>query len=264
MARVARPAVWSKKTVRPRRITHEEEALIEKATHEYNLRHYKSIRAAARAHNIEKHYFTLRRRVKGLALPKKVAHEAQQLLTAAEEATLVDWIRYLALTGQPVSKQTIRPKVLAILKAKGIDDHKDALISRSWIRRFRKRHLPDLKMSRGSGLDPKQAQAFNYTKVSEHFEMFKKVMEENNIPWRNMYNMDEKGIQMGGGRNGRRIVYFFGVEDKMKYKIQVDDLQLVTIIDCVCADGTAEIGPGFVFPGVAKHEEWFKEPGEYM
>ena len=77
MARVARPAVRSKKTVRPRRITHEEEALIEKATHEYNLRHYKSIRAAARAHNIEKHYFTLRRRVKGLALPKKVALSSQ-------------------------------------------------------------------------------------------------------------------------------------------------------------------------------------------
>ncbi|KAF8805524.1 hypothetical protein BYT27DRAFT_7073734, partial [Phlegmacium glaucopus] len=45
----------------------------------------------------------------------------------------------------------------------------------------------------------------------------------------------------------------------MKYKLQSDDLQLVTVIETICADGTAEIGPGFVFPGTTKHREWFEE-----
>ena len=71
--------------------------------------------------------------------------------------------------------------------------------------------------------------------------------------------MDEKGVQMGGGRKGTCTKYFFSCDDKMKYKLQRDDLQLVTIIEAICADGTAEIGPGFVFPGMTKHSKWFDE-----
>ena len=72
--------------------------------------------------------------------------------------------------------------------------------------------------------------------------------------------MDEKGIQMGGGQKGTRTKYFFAQDNKMKYKLQSDELQLVTIIDLICADATANIGPGFVFPGSTKHKEWFEEP----
>ncbi|KIK05056.1 hypothetical protein K443DRAFT_62507, partial [Laccaria amethystina LaAM-08-1] len=42
----------------------------------------------------------------------------------------------------------------------------------------------------------------------------------------------------------------------MQYKLQSDDLKLVTVIDVICADGTADIRPGFVFPGVTKHRKW--------
>ncbi|KAF8817131.1 hypothetical protein BYT27DRAFT_7229086 [Phlegmacium glaucopus] len=92
-------------------------------------------------------------------------------------------------------------------------------------------------MGRGSGLDPKRTKAFNFTTVQGHFKLFKETMEKNNIPWRNIYNMDEKGVQMGGGQKGTRTKYFFAQDDKMKYKLQSDELQLVTIIDSICADG---------------------------
>ena len=72
--------------------------------------------------------------------------------------------------------------------------------------------------------------------------------------------MDENGIQMGGGWKGTRTKYFFAQDNKMKYKLQSNELQLVTIIDSICADATANIGPGFVFPGLTKHKEWFEEP----
>ena len=39
----------------------------------------------------------------------------------------------------------------------------------------------------------------------------------------------------------------FAQDDKVKYKLQSDELQLVTIIDLICTDATANIGPGF-FP----------------
>ena len=47
----------------------------------------------------------------------------------------------------------------------------------------------------------------------------------------------------------------------MKYKLQSDELQLITIINSICTDGTANIGPSFMFPGSTKHKEWFEEPG---
>ena len=45
----------------------------------------------------------------------------------------------------------------------------------------------------------------------------------------------------------------------ISFFIPINELQLVTIIDSICADGTAEIGPRFVFPGTTKHREWFEE-----
>jgi hypothetical protein len=38
------------------------------------------------------------------------AHEHQQLLSAKQEKVLVDWIEYLSLTGNSVSKRTICKK----------------------------------------------------------------------------------------------------------------------------------------------------------
>jgi len=261
MAKSKRPAVRRTESTKKQKITDEDEARISLAKEAFQKGQHSSMMKAAKAYNIKEHYFTLRRRIKGTAVPKKEAHADQQLLSPAEESVLVDWMRYLALTGHPLNKRTIRPKVKALLSAKGFVDKEDKHPSKKWIRRFMKRHMPELKTGRGSGLDPKRAKAFNYATVHAHFMLFKETVEKHNIPWRNIYNMDEKGIQMGGGRKGTRTKYFFGSDDKMQYKLQSDDLQLVTVIEVVCADGTADIGPGFVFPGVTKHRSWFSESG---
>ncbi|KIK54418.1 hypothetical protein GYMLUDRAFT_177267 [Collybiopsis luxurians FD-317 M1] len=44
----------------------------------------------------------------------------------------------------------------------------------------------------------------------------------------------------------------------MMYCQKSDSLELVTVIDCVCADGTAEIPPCFIFKGVGKFPEWME------
>ncbi|THU89461.1 hypothetical protein K435DRAFT_821393 [Dendrothele bispora CBS 962.96] len=95
--------------------------------------------------------------------------------------------------------------------------------------------------------------------VTHHFSLLKSTMEEKDIPWDNIYNMDKKGIQLRGGQKGAQIKYFFNVDDKMMYRLQSDDLEVMTIIDCVCADGTSGIRPCFVFSGVKKAEEWFNK-----
>ena len=59
-------------------------------------------------------------------------------------------------------------------------------------------------------LDPKWAVCFNYPSIKSYFEQLKAVIEEHEIPWENIYNMDEKGCQLGGGCKGRRQKYLFG------------------------------------------------------
>ena len=48
-------------------------------------------------------------------------------------------------------------------------------------------------------LDPKRAKCFNYPIVRDFFETLKEALTQHEIPWENVYNMDEKGCQLGGG-----------------------------------------------------------------
>jgi hypothetical protein len=152
--------------------------------------------------------------------------------------------------GHPVSKAIIRPKVFEMCGKNP---------NEKWVARFLRRH-PDTKLGCPSGLDPKRAKAFNYATVKKHFKLLDAILKKDDIPWENMYNMDEKGIQIRGGRkqNGRK--YFFSRQDQQKYKQQSADLELITIVECVCADGT-DVPPGFVFAGKNFDEEWFEVPG---
>ncbi|KAI0781699.1 hypothetical protein BC629DRAFT_1521809 [Irpex lacteus] len=64
------------------------------------------------------------------------------------------------------------------------------------------------------------------------------------------------GDEMGGGRKSTGLKYFYSRHDRARYKKRSADLELVTIIECVSADGTA-LDPGFIFSGKNFDMEWF-------
>jgi hypothetical protein len=144
-------------------------------------------------------YHTLRSRFQGRHHPYRDAHTSQQLLTPAQEEVLVEWITFLGSTGHPLSKCGIRHKACALCGVKP---------SPSWIYSFLDRHL-EVKLSKPSGLDPKCAQAFNRTVVADFFTLLKGLIDEHQIPLENIWNMDEKGCQLGGGRKNSAQKYFF-------------------------------------------------------
>lgn len=226
------------------------EVKIGKAMEALDAGRYKNLSVAAADLKIP--YQRLRRRYQRLTRPRRLAHEKQMYLSPAKEETVCNWIKYLGMTGHAVSKRTLAPKIQEVAD-------KPKPPSREWIRTFLKRH-PDLVLKRPTGLDPKRARAFNYTTVNHHFKLLDSFLKKHKIPWENVYNMDEKGIQLGGGRKNGGIKYFYSREQREKVKLSSDDLKLVTIIECVCADGTS-IKPGFVFQGVAMCPEWFVEDG---
>ena len=189
-------------------------------------------------------YHTLRNRFLGITRPYKEAHYSQQLLSPEEEHVLVDWIHFYSNTSHPLSKRTIRKKVQCICGKKP---------SKGWIHGFLGR-WPEITLGKPSGLDPKRAQALNRPVVMHCFEQLDHLVKKYNIEARNMYNMDEKGCQRGGSRKASLQKYFVPRTRCPRYKQRSANLELVTIIECVCADGTS-LQPGFVFQG----KEFFED-----
>ncbi|EGO02982.1 hypothetical protein SERLA73DRAFT_70454 [Serpula lacrymans var. lacrymans S7.3] len=180
----------------------------------------RNLKAVCRDLGIIKHYHTALRRYKGKAVPCCEAHIQQQHLNQAQEEVLLEWIQFLGNTGHPLCKQTIAPY----------------------------KHEEQIASQRPSTIDPMRAQAFNQPVVQDFFKQFEAVIKEHNIPWENIYNMDEKGIQLGGGRNSNGHCFFFSRFDRQNYTIHGGSLELVTVIECVSAVGT-NILPGFIFAG---------------
>ncbi|THH16023.1 hypothetical protein EUX98_g9369 [Antrodiella citrinella] len=185
-------------------------------------------------------------RLKGRALPRKKAFVKYQLFNPQQKEVLKKWVQFLALSGRPLCKRTIAPKI-------------QYLCGKVLSRRYLYRH-PDLTLGRAIGLDTKQARCFNYQTVQHHFELLQREIDEKNIPIQNLYNFDEIGIQLGGGRTSSGELHFFDTHDKTpRYKVNSNSLELVTILESVCTDGSAPIGPAIVLLGVKMHEEWFTD-----
>lgn len=193
---------------------------------------------------------TLQARHRALHASYRESHATQQLLAPEEEDALCDWIEHLSYSGFPVDKRTVLDLVKQITGAPRPPNDK-------WVYRFLQRH-PGVKLGKPSGLDPKRAQAFNRTVVEDHFKQLEAIINEFNIPWSQIYNMDEKGIQRGGGRRLQNIKYFVPRGQRTNYKLRSANLELVTIIECVSADG-GNILPGFVFAGKEFLRDWFRD-----
>ncbi|KAI0349191.1 hypothetical protein OH77DRAFT_1415443, partial [Trametes cingulata] len=129
--------------------------------------------------------------------------------------------------------------------------------NRKWIYRFLARH-PQIRLARPSGLAPERARAFNRANVNDYFKQLKHLIEEYKIPWSHVYNVDEKGMQRGGKGGIKCIKYFVPRGRRANYKLRSSNLELVTIIECVCADGSS-IQPGFIFAGKEFQRDLFHD-----
>ena len=163
----------------------------------------------------------------------------------------MDWCQHLGLLGQPLDSRTIGPYVR---------DISGALPGNGWVKRFLARHKEVLRHCRSSALDPKRARSFNYPVVQDYFEKLQAVIMTHDIPVENIYNMDEKGCQLGGGRKGRRKKYLFGRQNRDRYRVHDGNLELITVVECVSADGFA-LKPYIIFKGKQLRADWYHARG---
>ncbi|KAF8578545.1 hypothetical protein K439DRAFT_1648750 [Ramaria rubella] len=125
-----------------------------------------------------------------------------------------------------------------------------------WVSCFLQKHSKELEAGKGKGLDPKRARAFSKPVVTNHFKMLGDVIKKYDIPPENIYNKDEKGLQLGGGRKNIGTQFIFPQGMKQKMVKHLDSLQLVTVLEAVCVDGT-------VLPTLMNDNDvylgWFKD-----
>src|SRR5204862_1547002 len=138
---------------------------------------------------------------------------SQKLLTTVQEDILKKWIKWLGYAGLPLSKRILRLKVKSLC---------GQTPGKRWIDRFLRRN-PDCMLGRPSGLDPKRAQAFNRTNVNKHFKLLQDLFDDEDILLSNVFNFDEIGIQLGGGRHNSGELFLFRSEDKSQYKVKSDE-----------------------------------------
>ena len=124
------------------------------------------------------------------------AHELQQILSAAQELILADWANVQAQRGVPISPSSL---------ADHASDIAGQPVRTSWQGRFMDQH-PNLKTQWTQSLEQCHANNVNHPTIYKFFDILEELVKEFNIPIENIYNMDEKGIQLGVGKHVAAIV----------------------------------------------------------
>jgi hypothetical protein len=80
----------------------------------------------------------------------------------------------------------------------------------------------------------------------------KDVVETHKIPAENIYNMDEKGIQLG---IGQKVKAFVDCDQKDVYSVKDGNRELVTVIEAISANGWS-MHPSVIYQGMHRDLEW--------
>lgn len=173
---------------------------------------------------------TLNDRGKGRHASRREASAKRQLLTPDQEQTLVDWVKHQGSMGLPFSKKELEAWASKLAGRQ---------VGVSWYKNFMKRHRDDISAAKGVWLDPKRASNFNKTVINDYFDRLEALHGcfSGGIPAEHIWNMDEKGIQLGGGRKNMGTTYFYSRSQKHKSHLKSDNLELVTVLECVSAAG---------------------------
>jgi hypothetical protein len=175
-------------------------------------------------------------------LTRQGSHVKQQKLLPAQEQVLVDWIKELGRRFIPIPLVRIAEHASVITGEK---------VSAAWVRQFRNRH-PSLKARWTTQVQSCRAQALNETLVNGFYDILESVIAKYHIPPENIYNMDEKGVQLGVGKKARVLV---DRDQKTVHQVEDGNREMVTIIETLCADGTV-LRPSVIFKGKQRNLEW--------
>jgi hypothetical protein len=183
---------------------------------------------------------TLARRHQGLARPRAEVSADQQLLSPQQEAELVQSIEGLTRRGLPPTRSMVRNFAREVAKRE---------VGDGWVTRFLTRQNSNLTARYTKGMDRNRHAADNRGKYHQYFELLHSKMRQYNVEPCDIYNMDEKGFLMGIISRSKRIFSKQLWERKeVNQALQDGSREWITLLACVCADGTA-LDPALIYQG---------------
>lgn len=218
----------------------------------YQAGSYSSIQKCAAAFSVP--HQTLQHRISGRT-SRSCAHEHRQILSNAEEKTLVRWITRLTSTGYPV------PPALGVQMAEEIRRNRFPLsgeprsyprrIGKSWLDRFRVRHA-DIQGVWARKLEGARYKSMSVETVKTWFEAVTELCLQHQYASDCIYNMDESGFAIGESQSSRGLV---NVREKSSWKVISGRQEWITVIECVSGAGRA-IPPLIVFKAKHTNTAW--------
>ncbi|KAF8592797.1 hypothetical protein K439DRAFT_1610243 [Ramaria rubella] len=191
-------------------------------------------------------YGTLHNCFKGLHKAAVDAHDNKKHLGNEQTQVLIDWCKHYVQMGSPFTRLDLATRVYQLSgKVPGC----------VWVAHFLEKHASELQLGKAQGLDPKRVTVFNETVVSQHFYLLGETLTKYEIPPENIYNEDEKGLQLCGECKNLNRQFIFETGVKQYYVIHSDSLTLVTVIEAVCADGLV-VPPILIILGAQTGEWW--------
>jgi hypothetical protein len=222
----------------------DQEARIKLALEAIHSKSVSSIRHAATLFEIPRS--TLQSRVHGTTSVRK-AHERQQRLTTAEEASLVKTVNLMHGWGWPMTIKAVEAFATELLQRRG--DQK--ALGQCWYSNFLARR-EDLKVSKTRTLDQNRRDATHPEVLQGWFSLFSNVVSTYGIPEADWYNMDEKGFMKGVGDASKIII---SKEESHAYINQPGNREWVSVIESI---NTTEysLPPFVIFKGKTIQRSW--------
>jgi hypothetical protein len=230
--------------------TYSEDVLLD-ALAAYRNSEYTSVRKCAYAFHIP--YSTLASRLTTRTSRSK-SHESQQILSTAEEETLLKAITRLSKSGCPITLPLTRDLAEEIrLSRFRLSSNPTSYppISKRWIDRFRNRY-PELKTVYSRALDASRFEGVSYLVVNAYFDALTDLFLENSYPSDAIFNVDETGFALGTTLPSKVLIRR---GDTTAFKKISGRQEWITAIECIGASGVA-LPPLLIFKAKYTSTAW--------
>jgi hypothetical protein len=180
---------------------------------------------------------TLARRHQGVHDQRGVSHRS---LHPEREAELVRYIETLTERRLPPTKVMVQ-QFASQLAGKPV--------SETWVKRFLRRHPNHLISRSGKAMAKERTKADSGPKYSLYFKLLHEKIEEYNVQPIHIFNMDEKGFQLGRvGRTNRVFDKKLYESKGVRQPLEDGSSEWITVVACICSDGNA-LSPTLIFQG---------------
>ena len=178
------------------------------------------------------------RRWRGVSRPRADSVADSLALPPPQERELIEYITKLHFEGLAPTREMVRNFGTEMAGRE---------LSKRWVDRFIDRHHDELFTRWGPSIDRVRHQADSLDKYDSYFDLLYEKIAEYEIEQRLSWNMDEKGFMIGVlGRTKRVFSKQSWVKKGVRAPIQDGNREWITVLACVCADGSA-LPPGLIY-----------------